>query len=456
MGAAEAPASVSQRLLWMIQHYRADFGALSCPLLCRLSGPLDPDRLRGALDALTRRHESLRTTFRGRGARLVQVIHPPRPMPFRMRDLSSSADPQGALARATAAELARPIPVDEWPARATVWRVAAGDHMLCVNLHHLVSDAYSTGVLLGDLAACYAHPHRQREAVGWSYARFAEWQRDLLGGAELDRQRGYWRTQLAGSTVPRLGRATGPRPGGPAVAVADLPVTAVEAARGLAQRAGTTLFAVLLAAFYAHVHRLTGQTDVAVASMFANRSRPDVRQTVGLMANMVMLRAPVDPRAPFVDLVRGAHRTAVGALAHQDMPFQMLPRDTVDDRQGRPDDTVFNVMAGLLRAVTFGDLTFELVLPVHIGSRFPLELAVVPMGAQPRVILFRADDRMDDEQADAFLGGYPALVRASVTEPHRPIADLVGGARRRGQLATSCDSGPEPGSSTAACRSSAS
>ncbi|GIJ08914.1 condensation domain-containing protein [Micromonospora andamanensis] len=420
----EAPASVSQRLLWMIQHYRADFGALSCPLLCRIRGPVELDRLRDALDAVARRHASLRTTFRGRGARLTQVIHPPRPMPFEVRDLSTAVDPDRLLSQEMVEELARPVLVDEWPARATVWRLAADQHTLCLNLHHLVTDAYSTGVLLADLAACYDDPDRPT-GDSWSYARFARWQHDRLRGAELDRQRAYWRDQLAGGQSPRLGQPKGARPGGPAVAEAGFPPDVLPAVRELAARIGTTPFVVLLAAFCTNLHRHTGQTDVSVASMFANRSRPEVRETVGLIANMVLLRTPVDPTASFLDLVRVAHRTAVGALVNQDLPVQMLPAGAAPAGPGRPDDVVFNVMADLARTATVRDVTFELQLPVQLGSRFPLEQTVVPIGVEPRAVLFRADDRMSDDVAADFLQGYVRIVGEGANDPARRVADLA-------------------------------
>ncbi|WP_196222464.1 condensation domain-containing protein [Micromonospora sp. CP22] len=420
-----APASVSQRLLWMIQHYRSDFGALSCPLLCRISGPVDLDRLRAALDEVARRHASLRTTFQGRGARLSQVIHPPRPMPFEVRDLSATADPSRTLAQETVEELARPVPVDQWPTRATVWRLATDHHALCLNLHHLVTDAYSTGVLLADLATCYGDPGAPT-GDSWSYAHFAQWQHDRLRGPELDRQRSYWRDRLAGGQLPSLGRPTGARPGGPAVAEAGFPAGVLPAVRELAARIGTTPFVVLLAAFYTNLHRHTGQTDVCVASMYANRSRPEVRETVGLIANMVLLRTLVDPAASFLDLVRAAHRTAVGALVNQDLPVQMLPAGAAPTGPGRPDDVVFNVMADLARAATVRDVTFELELPVQLGSRFPLEQTVVPIGAEPRAVLFRADDRMTDDTAAEFLAGYVRIVGDGAVDPSRRVVDLAG------------------------------
>lgn len=448
----DVPASVSQRLLWMIKHYRSDYGALNCPVVCRISGPLDTDALQRALNALAARHDSLRTTFHGRGARLAQRIHPPRPEPIVQDDLSTSDDPRAAADKALAEELRLPIDPQEWPVRARLWKVSPVEQLFCLNLHHLVTDAWSTGILLRDLCLLYdaeTGGSADLPTPGWSPAQFVEWQRSLLAGDRLKRHQDYWRRQLAGARLPQLASAapsasdnstglaglgepgtTTPvelrQEGAAQVDTVDLSAKVVTGLRELARREQTTLFAVLLALFQVQLHRVTGQPDLSVASMFANRTRPELRETVGLLAGMVLLRARVAEQRTFTDLVRHCHSSVLGAFTYSELPFQLLPTDLVDTGGGRADNVMFNVMTETQHLRTGGGVHFELVVPTDIGSRFPFELALVPVGeSEMKAALFRAPDRLDAAGGEGFLRGFAELAAAAVDAPDASLAGLL-------------------------------
>ncbi|GAA1954185.1 condensation domain-containing protein [Amycolatopsis minnesotensis] len=420
------PASIAQRLLWLIKHYRADFGALNCPLLCRLRGPLDEQALRSAVHELAARHESLRTTFAGRAARLEQLVHPARAVPWTVLDVPRGTDPGDLVA----AEVRTPLDPTEWPMRVTLWRVRDDEHVLCVNLHHLVTDAWSTGVLLGELCALY------ERAIGgtaelaeptWQYARFAAWQHEQLSGDALSRHRDYWRRQLTGAQLARFPAAQArPGEGRTGSAHAEIDPATVPALWELARAHHTTLFTVLLTAFHLHLRRRTGQDDLAVASMFANRSRAAVRGTVGLLANMVLLRVRAPGGATFAELLQHAHAAVIGAFAFQDLPTQMLPGGVVDTGGRRVDDVVFNVMAEVEHTRRAGGLDVELLIPDELGSRFGLELALVPVGGtELRAVLFYNDAQLTGDEAAAFLREYTYLVSLVVSEPKTVVSDIL-------------------------------
>ncbi len=420
MGSIEVPASIGQRLLAMIGHYRPGHGALNCPVVCRLRGPLDVAALRAALDGLTAAHEALRTAFAGRGRRLTQVIHAPRTLPLARVDLAGEAE----LAAALAGELATPIDVADWPTRATLWRLGPADHALCLNMHHLVTDAWSAGLIFHELRARYglalgsASPIR---APRWQYRDFVDWQTRLCEGTGLDRHRDYWRARLAGLRLPRLPyrEASGPS----AVTGADIPPEVAAGLRRLARDCRATLFSVMLALYYAVLRQVCGQDDLAVASLFANRSREEARDTVGFLANMVVLRTTATGRQTFPALVRAAHETVAGALAYQEQPYQTLPLDPASLGGGRADDVVFQMMAELDHVGRVGDLEFELLVPEDIGSRFGVELAVTPHGAGMRVLLFHTA-RLAPSTASDMLEGYLSAAAAVAGGAPVPLAHL--------------------------------
>ena len=147
-----------------------------------------------------------------------------------------------------------------------------------------------------------------------------------------------------------------------------------------------------------------------------------LRETVGLLAGMVLLRARVAEQGSFSALVRHCHSAVVAAFAYSDLPFQLLPSDIVDTGGGRADDVMFNVMTETRHLLSSGGATFELVVPTDIGSRFPFELALVPVGeADLRAALFRAPDRLDAAGGLRFLEGYADLAAAAVAQPDKAL-----------------------------------
>ncbi|MGW3613293.1 condensation domain-containing protein [Micromonospora sp. NPDC005163] len=423
MAPRPVPASVGQRLLGIIEHYRADHGALNCPLLCRLSGDVDVAAVRQALTTLTARHEALRTTFTGRGPRLSQLVHEPRPVELTVVDLRGEPDPHAAADAAVAAELATRVDVAHWPTRATAWRVTDHEVILCFTMHHLVTDAWSCGLLFEELRTLCTGSPAELPPVRWQYPQFVAWQEDRLAGAELERQREFWRDQLTGLRLPRLPYREPPPGATPGVLARDLGAGVADGMRALARRHRTTLFTVALAVYYAVLHRVTGQGDLAVASLFANRSRPESQGTVGFCANMVVLRTRLPPFATFQALVQATHATTAAAFANQEQPYQAVSTGSAN-LGGRVDDVVFQMMAELAHRVRVGDTEFELLVPEAIGSRFGTELALAPRGNGLRVVLFHTP-RLAPADAVRLLDGYVTVARAVVANPGAALSTLL-------------------------------
>jgi Condensation domain len=417
----EEQASVGQRLLWLMDHYQGGQSTLNEQLLWRLPGQADVPALQAALDQLTARHEMLRTTFVERRRHLVQQIHPPTSLPLAIVELAGTP-----VRAAITTELAQRIDPGQGPVRATLFR-AADEDVLCLSLHHLITDDWSNALVSHQLRQLYAQQlgeESELPPVDWQYADWTRWQREMLAGAGRDKLLAHWRSTLAGAALPHLPR----RGSGPPVrrsAEVNLDPATVTALREVARTQRTTLFPAVLAVFHALLYQRTGQDDLTVASLFANRSRPEVQQTVGFFVNMVALRARVDPAASFTELVRRNRGTVLDALRHQDLPYQMLPPGLIASPTGRPDDVVFQLLdPATSRADVHGSELDELEPQIE-RSRFDLELALVPMGGTFVALLMYTDHVFDPAGAQRFVHDYSALADRAAADPAASLSTLL-------------------------------
>jgi Condensation domain len=424
VGIREIPASEGQRLLWFLDRYRGENGALNCPVTCRVKGRLDYSALQAALDVLTARHESLRTSFVGGGRRLTQRIHPPGPASLAHVSLARTGDPEVTASAALEAELRSRIDPAQWPVRTTLWRLADDDHVLCVNMHHLVTDTWSCNVLFRELATAYDRccaGGAELPPLGWQYAQFALWQQRRRKTDDFRRHLEYWLRQLDGVQAPSLplARIADGSPGTDEPRRSEyfeIDEGASAALRELAHRSGTTIFGVMLAIYFVLLHLQTGERDLAVGSVFANRARAEVQNTVGFLANLLVLRTAVPPGATFAELVQATHETVTGAFAHQELAFHLLPQVTAR-KATRLDDLVFQMLADPLDSMARAAGTeFRNVAP-HLVGRFEFEFALMPRGRGFAGKLYYTESRVDRDWALSFIGAYAALATTVAVDP---------------------------------------
>lgn len=429
MTMATTPASIEQRLLWYMDHYRGTGGVLNCPVIIRAEGPLDRDGLARALDRLVARHESLRTTFEDRGRRLKRVVRPARPAEIAGVDLRVAPDPERAAHQALDAELRTWIDPTRWPMRLTLWRLADETHILCVNMHHLAADGWSCGVVFNDVCALYDRAcggSAEVPRVAWQYSDYVRWQHELTARDELAVHRDYWREQLRGARLPPL--PLRPAGGAPRLTRQDAVTIGPEvcaAFRRMARERRTTMFTVMLSLYYALIHRLTGERDLAVTSLFANRLRPELGGTVGAFSNMLILRTQLTPRATFGDVLREAHATVLGAFLHQAVPFQALPGVEIGGDSFRADDVVFHMTADRLGDARTGALDVRTLQVEGVGNRFALEVVVLPRGGELTAVLSYDESRIDRPWAQRFAREYAAAAAAVAERPNARLDALV-------------------------------
>ncbi len=348
----DLPLSFAQERLWLVEQLAPGSAAYHLPAAIRLTGALADGALAAAFAALVGRHEALRTVFPVRAGAPAQVILPAAPQPLPRVDLSTlPVERRDDEARRLAAEEARrPFDLAAGPLlRTALLRLtagvashadaAAGDHLLLMTLHHIVSDGWSQGILVRELGALYAAAAAGRPSplppLAIQYADFAVWQRRALSGAALAGELDFWRRQLAGLRRVEL-PADRPRP---AAAAADggrhhrrLPAAIEAGLASLARREGATLYMALLAAVMALIARHTGEADVAVGSPIANRTRAETEGLIGFFVNTLVLRADLGGEPTWRQLLGRVRETVLAAFAHQDLPFERVVEELAPQR----------------------------------------------------------------------------------------------------------------------------
>jgi amino acid adenylation domain-containing protein len=342
-GTGPAPLSFSQQRLWLLDRIEPGSTAYNMPSPFRLRGPLDAAALERALGEIVRRHESLRTTFAEREDEPVQVIAPPAGFRLPLADLSGlPGEARAAEERRLLREDRRPFDLAWGPLfRAALVRLAAGEHLLLLDVHHIVFDGWSYGVFYRELAALYGAFREGRPSplpeLPVQYADFAAWQREWLQGPVLEEQLSYWRDKLAGAPpalelpVDRLRPAVQTHRGGSVPLALSAALTA--RLRELSLKEGTSLFMTLLAAFQLLLSRLSGQDDVVAGSPSAGRGRVELEGLIGLFLNTLVLRTDLAGDPTFRELLGRVKGVVLGAYRYQALPFERLLEELQPERQ---------------------------------------------------------------------------------------------------------------------------
>jgi hypothetical protein len=429
------PLAFAQQRLWFLEQLEPVGPAYHLRLPVRLRGRLDVAALRRALAALAARHEALRTTFITVGGEPRQAVHGTLALPLDEED-AAGLDEQAVRDR-LAALAAAPFDLSRGPlCRATLLRLGPDDQVLLLVTHHLVSDAWSSGLLFRDLAAFYAAECGGVPAslpdVPLQYADYAAWQRDRLRGPRLQAELDYWRGRLAGA--PALLDLPTDRPRPPAQTFRGsrhsraLSSTDLVSLQRLASAEGATLFHVLLTAFQWLLARWSGQPDVVVGTPVAGRPRVEVENVVGFFANTLALRTVFDPAATFAGTLARVRHDVLGDLSHQEVPFEELVRVLKPPRTLRH-APVFQVMFALQNAPweadRFGDLAIS---PTEIApattSRFDLSLAAIEYGGELWLHFEYNTDLFDAATVGRLADGYATLLAAAAAAPGARLADL--------------------------------
>ncbi|MEV4375244.1 condensation domain-containing protein, partial [Nonomuraea sp. NPDC049637] len=322
--------------------------------------------------------------------------------------------------------------------RSRLVRLGEGDHVLLLTMHHIAFDGWSRGVLLGELGECYAALAAGREPVlpelPVQYADFAVWQRSWLRGEVLAGHLDYWRDRLAGMPAAIELPFDRPRPEVLShrgrVASFRVPAQVMAGLREVGREQNATLFMVTLAAFQALLSRYSGQQDVVVGSPIAGRIRPELKRLVGFFANTLVMRTDCSGDPSFTELLGRVREVALGAYAHQDLPFEKLVEELHEQR-----DLSRNPLVQVMFQLYHSRGDWELRLPgVEVGwfqpdqatVRFDLEVLLQdgPDGGLEGSFIYSVD-LFDHGTMERLAGNYAALLAEVAADAARPVSALV-------------------------------
>ncbi|MGW0709713.1 amino acid adenylation domain-containing protein [Streptomyces sp. NPDC002643] len=433
----KAPLSFAQQRLWFLDELEPGTPHYNVYEAVHMAGRLDVTALEAALDRLLTRHEVLRTVFESGGGEPVQVVGDAAGFGLPVVDLSGEGDPQAVARERAVREARRPFDLEQGPLfRAVLLRLGELEHVLLVTMHHIVSDGWSLGVLVGELTALYGAFAEGRTdplpELPVQYADYAVWQRDHLRGEAAEHHLTYWRRQLADAPdlldlpADRPAPARPTRRGRRRSFVVDAELTA--ALREVGQQERATPFMVLLSAFKVLLSRYSGQNDICVGTPVAGRSRAETEGLIGFFVNTLVLRSQITANASFRELLRDIREVTLNAYEHQELPFERLVEELrpVRDPSRTP---LFQVMFILQNApvppVELPGLRLQQLPIDNNTAKFDLTLSLTeaPDGSINGAVEY-SEDRFDADRIDRLTEHYLHLLRGVVATPDVAVARL--------------------------------
>ena len=329
------PLSGGQKRMWFLEELGGHSAEYLVPLYLRLTGPLDVEALRRAVTAVVDRHEVLRTTVLADGDTLAGLVRPVGQFVLPVREV-----PADQLPTVLAEEAARPINLStELPIRGLLVRVSPDEHVLCLTVHHIASDAGSRRVLYRELAALYEAFRAGRPdplpPLAFQYADYAAYLESRADASTMEEHLEFWRDKLAGrapfEVPPDLTRPPRRSAKG-ATCHASVGPEVLGALERIARDQGATLFMTLLAATQLLLYRYTGRTDVTLGTTASERESVHDEALVGLFINMLVLPGDLSGTPSFAELVARARDTTLDAYAHQELTFDRLVEALAPER----------------------------------------------------------------------------------------------------------------------------
>jgi amino acid adenylation domain-containing protein len=442
---SELPLSFAQQRLWFLAQLEPNNPFYNIPAAVRLQGQLNYKALQQTFDEILRRHEALRTNFQTVEGQAVAVISQTKPLILPIIDISELplAQIEVEIRQQAAQEAQQPFDISsDYLLRVKLLRLDAQEHIVLLTMHHIASDAWSIDVLVQELAKLYPAFCNQQPSLRDAtrtpltelpiqYVDFAAWQRHWLQAQVLETQLSYWLKHL--ENAPKVLELP-----------IDYPRPAIQTYRGatysfelskelsaslnkLSQQQGSTLYMTLLAAFQTLLWRYTGQEDIVVGSPIANRNRAEIEGLIGFFVNTLVLRTNLAGNPSFEELLKQVREVALGAYAHQDLPFELLVEQLQVERS-LSHTPLFQVMFVLQNAsmsvLELPGLTLTQLESDSDTAQFDLTLSMTETELGLVGSFEYNTDLFAQSSIQRMVGHLQTLLEAIVANPQQRLSDL--------------------------------
>ncbi|AVH69219.1 non-ribosomal peptide synthetase [Nostoc sp. 'Lobaria pulmonaria (5183) cyanobiont'] len=434
----QLPLSFAQQRLWFLAQLEPDSSFYNIPAAVRLKGELNIKALQQSLNEILRRHEALRTNFQTVEGQAIAVISEVKPLRLPTIDISELplAQQEVEIRQQAAQEAQQPFDISsDYLLRVKLLRLDEQEHIVLLTMHHIASDGWSVGVLVQELATLYPsfcnHQPSPLPELPIQYVDFAAWQRQWLEAEVLQSQISYWRQQLEDAPKvlelptdylrPAIGTFRG------ATYSFELSYELSVALNKLSQQQGSTLFMTLLAAFQTLLWRYTGQEDIVVGSPIANRNRAEIEGLIGFFVNTLVLRTNLTGNPSFEELLKRVREVALGAYAHQDLPFELLV-EQLQPQRDLSHTPLFQVMFVLqnapMSALELPDLTLSPVESDSNTAKFDLTLYMSETESGLVGNLEYNTDLFAENSIQRMAAHLQTLLSGIVTNPQASLSEL--------------------------------
>ncbi|MGD9899868.1 MAG: amino acid adenylation domain-containing protein, partial [Calditrichaceae bacterium] len=433
------PLSFAQQRLWFLDQLEPESPFYNIPEIYRIKGDLNINVFEEGFNEIIRRHESLRTVFLTLNGSPVQKIFDEYRISIKVTDLKhlKSAEKENEIQRISREKSLEPISLNTLPLfHIELLKIGNHDYAVIMVIHHIISDNWSSQVMMRELSVIYdAFLHKRPSPlahVKLQYADFAFWQRSWLKGDVLDKQLKYWRNQLDG-IPPVLELPTDrPRSAMQTFKGAYLPFSIdknlADRIKKLSHEENATLFMVLLAAFQTLLYRYTNEEIISVGTPIANRNRPEIEGIVGFFVNTLVMRANISGKISYRQLIQNVRETALGAYAHQDVPFEKIV-DAVQPERNTSHSPLFQVMFVILNLPEKSENgSSDLVIsPIeaHSGtSKFDITMFMTEEKDQISGALEYNTDLFEKSTISVMLDHFQNLLNGMVTNPNEQVGRI--------------------------------
>ncbi len=434
----ELPLSFAQQRLWFLDQLTPGGVSYNVPGAVRILGELEVEVLEKSLQAIVRRHEGLRTRFVAVGGEPQQVIDDEGGLELEVVELSGETEEEREreTERQAREEAQRAFDLEKGPLlRARVLKRGEQDHVLLLTMHHIISDGWSLGVLVGEASELYRRYRGGEEArlaeLPVQYVDFSAWQRKWLRGEVLERQLEYWKKQLQGMAGVLELATDYPRPavqstrGG--MKQVELEGELVQRMKQLGREQGATLYMVLLAGFQTLLYRYSGQEDIAVGSPIAGRTRRELEGLIGFFVNTLVMRTEVRGGSGFREMLGGVKEMTLEAYSHQDVPFEKLVEEISPERD-LSRTPLFQVMFILQNAplpeLELGEAKLYPYMVESGSAKFDLTLSLEEQGEKVRGYVEYNADLWEVETIERMIEHYRRLLWGMVERPEEGVGGL--------------------------------